>query len=104
MKKRFLAGFAILALALSGALSIRAMAQTTEESSAPSDQPSAPMEIGQSNSTDAQPDAQSMDTQPSDAQPTEAQPGGPSGEAPAKTDQGVARVSLIHGDVSTQRG
>jgi hypothetical protein len=42
--------------------------------------------------------------QPSDAQPTEAQPGGPSGEAPAETDQGVARVSLMHGDVSTQRG
>ena len=41
---------------------------------------------------------------PNDAQPTEAQPGGPSGEAPAQTDQGVARVSLIHGDVSTQRG
>ena len=39
-----------------------------------------------------------------DAQPTEAEPGGPSGEAPAKTDQGVARVSLIHGDVSAQRG
>ena len=45
-----------------------------------------------------------MDAQPSDAQPTEAEPGGPSGEAPAQTDQGVARVSLIHGDVSTQRG
>ena len=34
----------------------------------------------------------------------EAQPGGPSGEAPAKTDKGVGRVSMIHGDVSTQRG
>ena len=45
-----------------------------------------------------------MDAQASDAQPTEAQPGGPSGEAPAETDQGVARVSLMHGDVSTQRG
>ena len=42
--------------------------------------------------------------QPTDAQPTEAQPGGPEGEGPAKTDQGVARVSLMHGDVSTQRG
>jgi hypothetical protein len=34
----------------------------------------------------------------------EAQPGGPSGEGPAKTDQGVGRISMIHGDVSTQRG
>ena len=52
------------------------------------------MEIGQ---TQDNPDAQ-------DAQPTEAQPGGPSGEEPAATDQGVARISLIHGDISTQRG
>jgi len=34
----------------------------------------------------------------------EAEPGGPSGEDPAKVDQGVGRVSMIHGDVSTQRG
>jgi hypothetical protein len=34
----------------------------------------------------------------------EAQPGGPSGEGPAKIDQGVGRISMIHGDVSTQRG
>jgi hypothetical protein len=53
------------------------------------------MEIGQ---------APGPDAQSSDAQPTEAQPGGPEGEAPAQTDQGVARISLIHGDVSTQRG
>jgi hypothetical protein len=28
----------------------------------------------------------------------------PSGEGPAKTDQGVGRISMIHGEVSTQRG
>ena len=28
----------------------------------------------------------------------------PSGEGPAKTDQGVGRISMIHGAVSTQRG
>ena len=100
MKSRFGAILAVLALAFSSVLSISALAQTTEEGPAPSDQPSAPMEIGQSGPT-ADP---SMDAQPSDAQPTEAEPGGPSGEAPAQTDQGVARVSLIHGDVSTQRG
>ena len=76
--------------------SISALAQTTEEGTGPSEQPSAPMEIGQ--------DQNGPQGQSGDAQPTEAQPGGPSGEAPAKTDQGVARVSLMHGDVSTQRG
>ena len=100
MKSRFLAGLAVLALALSGAFSISALAQTTDEGPAPSDQPSAPMEMGQTGPTNGPP----MDAQASDAQPTEAQPGGPSGEAPAETDQGVARVSLMHGDVSTQRG
>jgi FecR protein len=64
--------------------------------------------------SDGQPaDAQSADGQPTDAPsgdaanqapPMEAQPGGPSGEEPAKTDLGVARISMIHGDVSTQRG
>jgi hypothetical protein len=63
------------------------------------------MEIGQAPTADAQPyDAQPSDQQPSDAQPSEAEAGGPSGEAAAQTDQGVARISLIHGDVSTQRG
>ncbi len=109
-----------------------ALAQTTQEGPAPSDQPSAPMEIGQGQGPDAQPnysqpnngqmgypqagegpnaqpsdgqpEAQPNDAQPNDVQPTEAQPGGPEGEAPAQTDQGVARISLIHGDVSTQRG
>ncbi|MGC1646084.1 MAG: DUF6600 domain-containing protein [Candidatus Sulfotelmatobacter sp.] len=95
MKSRFIASLAVLTLALSGALSISAVAQTTEEGTGPTEQPSAPMEIGQD---------QNGLQQPGDAQPTEAQPGGPSGEAPAKTDQGVARISLIHGDVSTQRG
>src|SRR5258708_2368223 len=102
MKNRFIASLAVLTLGLSGVLSISALAQTTEESPAPSDQPSAPMEIGQDQ---AGPQAPPLsDGSPNDAQPTEAQPGGPSGEAPAQTDQGVARVSLMHGDVSTQRG
>jgi uncharacterized protein DUF6600/FecR-like protein len=103
MKSRLIASLAVLTLTLglSGVLSISALAQTTEEGPAPSDQPSAPMEIGQDESG---PQAPLSDGSPSDAQPTEAQPGGPSGEAPAETDQGVARVSLIHGDVSTQRG
>jgi len=100
MKTRLTSRFAILALALSGAMSIGAFAQTTEEGPGPSEQPSAPMEIGQAQ--EQGPDSQPYDD--SNAQPTEAQPGGPSGEAPATTDQGVGRISLIHGDVSTQRG
>src|SRR5258708_22978225 len=94
MRSRFIASLAVLGLAMS----VGAFAQTTEEGTGPSEQPSAPMEMGQSG-----PSAPSSDGQ-SDAQPTEAQPGGPEGEEPAKTDQGVARVSLMHGDVSTQRG
>ncbi len=108
MKSRLIASLAVLTLALSGAFTVSALAQTTDETPAPSDQPSAPMEMGQPGPNPQSPDMQSNEAQPSydqnDAQPSEAQPGGPSGEAPAKTDQGVARVSLIHGDVSTQRG
>jgi len=90
MKNRFLAGLAVLALMLVGVFCLSVRAQTTDEGAGPSEQPSAPMEVGQ--------------PQGPDAQPAEAQPGGPSGEQPAKTDLGVARISMIHGDVSTQRG
>ncbi|HUA15735.1 MAG TPA: FecR family protein [Verrucomicrobiae bacterium] len=106
MKSRVLTNLAILVLAVAGACSISALAQTTDEGSGPSEQPSSPMEVGAQQSPDQQPGGQA-DVQPGDqnnSQPTEAQPGGPSGEAPATTDLGVARVSLIHGNVSTQRG
>ncbi len=142
MKNQRIGSIAIAVFALSSCLSMGAWAQTTQEGPGPSEQPSAPMEIGQGQNQEAAPPNQqgldkpnagqangnpadnqpndemsadqpndsqangdqSNDSQPSDAQPTEAQPGGPSGEGPAKTDQGVARVSLIHGNVSTQRG
>lgn len=112
MKSRLIARFAVFALAFSGALSLNALAQTTEEGPGPSEQPSAPMEMGQQGPTarpsmNGQPtNGQGMNGQasPTDAEPTEAQPGGPEGEGPAKTDQGVGRISLMHGDVSTQRG
>jgi hypothetical protein len=96
MKSRFLAGFGMLALILGGAFLLTAKAQTTDEGAGPSEQPSAPMEVGQAQQPPAPPSA--------DQQPPKAQPGGPSGEAAAKTDLGVARISLIHGEVSTQRG
>ncbi len=109
MKNRFIARLAILTLALAGALSISAQAQTTEEGPGPSEQPSAPMEMGQGQSAPpSQPGQPPQPGQPRGGQPPqlgeEAQPGGPSGEGPAKTDQGVGRVSMIHGEVSTQRG
>ncbi|MCU1302415.1 MAG: hypothetical protein JWQ87_2699 [Candidatus Sulfotelmatobacter sp.] len=109
MKNRFISSFAILTLALAGALSTALQAQTTEEGPGPSEQPSAPMEMGQSESAPPPPSAQIYEgEQPgSGEQPPaeeDAQPGGPSGEAPAQTNQGVGRVSMIHGDVSTQRG
>ncbi|MFZ0731750.1 MAG: DUF6600 domain-containing protein [Candidatus Sulfotelmatobacter sp.] len=108
--KKLTGKLAILVLGISSALSLSAFAQTTDEGPGPSEQPSAPMEIGQAQAPNAQPpDSAQMDSQNPDAgdpnaAPTEAQPGGPAGEAPAQTDQGVARVSLMHGEVSTQRG
>jgi hypothetical protein len=98
MKSKLVGRLGILVLGISGALSLGAFAQTTDEGAGPSEQPSAPMEVGQAQPPD------SGDAGDPNAQPTEAEPGGPSGEAPAQTDQGVARISLIHGDVSTQRG
>jgi hypothetical protein len=121
MKLKLSYRFAIFTLALITAFGLGAFAQTTDEGPAPSDQPSAPMEVGQphpnvqSSNIDAngqvtgqQPSdnstAEPGDAQSDQSQPTEAQQGGPTGEAPAKTDMGVGRISLIHGDVSTQRG
>ena len=108
MKSKFIASFAVLTLALAGALSISVRAQTTQEGAGPSEQPSAPMEIGQEKS--AQP-AQAAPTQPAPVAPDADAPKAaddskalPSGEAPAKSDKGVGRVSMTHGEVSTQRG
>src|SRR5580693_3819912 len=105
MKNRLTASSAILSLVLVGALSLSVQAQTTQEGAGPSEQPSAPMEMGQSQAPQPPPPGQppQQPGQPPQLGP-EAQPGGPSGEGPAKTDQGVGRVSMIHGDVSTQRG
>src|ERR1019366_8635210 len=114
MKNRFIGSLAILALALAGVFTVSVQAQTTDEGSGPSEQPGAPMEIGQPQAPP--PGQQAHPGQPSEpgqgpqmepeSQPNvpEAQPGGPSGEGPAKVDQGVGRVSVLHGDVSTQRG
>ena len=66
---------AIVALAVCSALSIGAFAQTTEDGQGPTEQPSAPMEVGQGQQPSDSPAAQ--DQQQSGAQPTEAQPGGP---------------------------
>jgi len=109
MKNRFMSSFAIVTLALAGVLSVSLQAQTTEEGAGPSEQPSAPMEMGQGESAPPPPSSQVYDGEqpPAGNQPQageEAQPGGPSGEAPAQTNQGVGRISMIHGDVSTQRG
>jgi hypothetical protein len=87
MKNAFIAKFAVIALALTSAFSTGARAQTTEEGPAPSDQPSAPLEMGQPEES-AQPAPFEDAAQPNATQ----------------TDQGVARISMVRGDVSTQRG
>src|SRR3984893_2948398 len=101
MKNTLTPSFAILALTLASALSLGAHAQTTDDGQGPTEQPSAPMEMGQ-----VHPQQRPQPGQPQSGQPPmeDAQPGGPSGEAAAKTNQGVGRISMIHGDVSTQRG
>ena len=117
MKNRLIGRLAILTLALAGVFAVSAQGQTTDEGSGPSEQPSAPMEMGQPQSappSDApppppgqqSPSGQSPQLGPGQTPPMEppAQPGEPSGEGPARVDQGVGRVSMIHGDVSTQRG
>src|SRR6202011_851047 len=63
MKNAFIAKFAVIALALTSAFSMGARAQTTEEGPAPSDQPSAPMEMGQPEES-AQPAPLEAATQP----------------------------------------
>ena len=98
MKEKFIATLTVLTLAFAAALPICVQAQTTTEGPGPSEQPSAPMEMGQ-----IKPDRTAQPTQ-TPKLPEEAQPGGPSGEAAAETDQGVGRISMTHGEVSTQRG
>ncbi len=75
MKSRFISNFLVLTLALLGVLSMSALAQTNEETPAPSDQPSAPMEIGQPGQgpvAPPQPGQAAPRGNPGDAQPTEA--------------------------------
>ncbi|MGO8795148.1 MAG: DUF6600 domain-containing protein [Candidatus Sulfotelmatobacter sp.] len=109
MKNRLLANFAVFIFALAGGLSISA-AQTTDEGPGPSEQPSAPMEIGQQQPGPPQsarpPQWPSQPGQPQAGQPPMGpdDDSGPSGEGPASTDKGVGRISMIHGDVSTRRG
>src|SRR5260370_35138254 len=81
MKNALIAKFAVIALALTGAFSVGARAQTTEEDPAPSDQPSAPMEMGQPDES-PQPAPPEDRTQPSTTQ----------------TDKADARFSSIPGD------
>src|ERR1700733_11958087 len=104
VKDRLLAAAAIFTIIMAGAFVLSVQAQTTEEGGGPSEQPSAPMEIGQPQAPQPPPPGQPPQTGQPPQLGQEAQPGGLSGEGPAKTNQGVGRVSMIHGDVSTQRG
>src|ERR1700692_511833 len=121
MKNKFILSFAAFAFVIARLLSAASQAQTTEPGPGPSEQPGAPMEMGQGEGAPPPPptavyqgeqpplDEQAqMGERPESGQQSpsieEAQPGGPSGEGPAQTNQGVGRISMIHGDVSTQRG
>lgn len=94
MKNRLIASVAVLSLMLATVVVLRA--QTTDEGPGPSEQPSAPMEVGQSYPDNSQ-DQPEENLPPADSN-------APSNDTSAQGDQGVARISMIHGDVSTQRG
>ncbi len=110
MREKFLSSLSVfILLATAGLGSV--LAQTTEETPAPSDQPTAPMEMGQPappQQPTPPPPGRMPPNQPQAGQPSqnmpEAQPGGPSGEGPAEVKQGVGHISFMKGDVSTQRG
>ena len=136
VRSRFIPSLLVWTLALAGFFTVRAQAQTTDEGNGPSEQPSAPMEMGQPQAQqpptgdqgqpgpppqpgDKPPAGQPLPpagpppmnrppmSQPPMAQPQagdDSQPEGPSGEGPADVKQGVGRISMIHGPVSTQRG
>jgi hypothetical protein len=120
MKNRFFAGLAIFTLIAVGVLCISAKGQTTEEGSGPSEQPSAPMEMGQQQPTPPPPQGGPPPGMPGNqAGPPPGMNGpGQAGPPPNAQDQGeteqqaqqeenqhgVAHISIIHGDVSTQRG
>jgi hypothetical protein len=108
MKTRFFAGLVIIVLMVVGVLCISVKAQTTQEGPGPTEQPSAPMEIGQQQPT---PPPQAG-TPPGMNGPGQAGPppgGQDQGETQEQAQQeqnehGVGHISMIHGDVSTQRG
>ena len=107
MKNKLIAGLAMLALVIVGGLCLSVNAQTTEEGPGPSEQPSAPMEVGQQ-----QPPPPGQAGPPPDMQDQQDQAGPPGqdqGETQEQAQQqenqhGVGHISLMHGNVSTQRG
>ncbi len=101
MKSKVLSQLAMVILALASVLSLSAMAQTTDDGTGPSEQPDAPLETAQPAPPQANAEPPAANAQnPAEQPPTDM----PSGEKPAESDQGVGRISFIHGDVSTQRG
>ena len=83
MERKFLGNVALFLLLLSGLFTISAWAQTTDEGSGPSEQPSAPMEMGQPQSAPPPPPQAGQPPQPGQGpqqgppMEPEAQPGGP---------------------------
>ncbi|MGA8763117.1 MAG: FecR family protein [Candidatus Sulfotelmatobacter sp.] len=112
MKSRLVAGIAILALVIAGALCVSVKAQTTDEGPGPSEQPSAPLETGQQQPGQPANAAPPYGVQGQD-QDNAGPPSGDDAQGGAQDEEnerqqanqhGVARISMIHGDVSTQRG
>jgi hypothetical protein len=105
MKSKFLASFGVLTLALASAVSMSAQTPTVEPGTGPSEQPDAPFEIGQPQENAQAPPsgAQNPSMQPQN-DPGGEQPVDPKEAEAVQAKHGVARISMMHGDVSTQRG
>jgi hypothetical protein len=104
MKNRFLASVTVLTFVLAGAWTLSA--QTRDPGPGPSEQPDAPFEIGQQQPSAPAPGPSMQAPGPNaqaDASDTE-QPVDEKAEAAEAAKHGVARISMMHGDVSTQRG
>src|SRR3989442_10266448 len=88
MKNRFIASMIVLILALATVFAAGLRAQTTEEGPGPSQQTNAPKETGQ---------AYPEDDDQADSAP-------PANVSAVAGDHGVPRITMLPGDVSTQRG
>ena len=101
MKFKFIAAIIGLMIAIPGVV----VAQNSDDQVPDQDSKPSPSIKMQGPNDQGSMDSGSMNQGPMDPGSNDSGPGVPTSSAPAPTEtRGVARISLIHGDVSTQRG